>query len=76
MTENSGNIVYSEDGNLVVPDFPVIPFIEGDGIGPDIWRASQRVMDAAVSSVFGDKRKIQWLEILAGEKAFNRTQSW
>jgi isocitrate dehydrogenase len=76
MTENNGNIVCSEDGNLVVPDFPVIPFIEGDGIGPDIWRASQRVMDAAVLSVFGDKRKIQWLEILAGEKAFNRTQSW
>ena len=76
MTEQSGVIVYSEDGNLVVPDFPVIPFIEGDGIGPDIWQASRRVMDAAVSRVFGDKRKIQWLEILAGEKAFNRTQSW
>ena len=76
MTENSGNIVYSEDGNLVVPDFPVIPFIEGDGIGPDIWRAARRVLDAAVFSVFGDKRKIQWLEILAGEKAYNRTQSW
>jgi len=76
MTEQSGVIVYSEDGNLVVPDFPVIPFIEGDGIGPDIWRAAQRVLDAAVLSVFGDKRKIQWLEILAGEKAFNRTQSW
>jgi isocitrate dehydrogenase len=76
MTENSGNIVYSEDGNLVVPDFPVIPFIEGDGTGPDIWRAARRVMDAAVSSVFSDKRKIQWLEILAGEKAYNQTQSW
>jgi isocitrate dehydrogenase len=76
MTEQSGMIVYSEDGNLVVPDFPVIPFIEGDGIGPDIWRAAQRVLDAAVSGVFGDKRKIQWLEILAGEKAYNRTQSW
>ena len=76
MTENSGNIVYSEDGNLVVPDFPVIPFIEGDGIGPDIWRAARRVLDAAVTSVFGDNRKIQWLEILAGEKAYNRTQSW
>ncbi|MDH4206735.1 MAG: isocitrate dehydrogenase (NADP(+)) [Desulfobacteraceae bacterium] len=76
MTEQSGVIVYSEDGNLVVPDFPVIPFIEGDGIGPDIWRAAQRVLDAAVLSVFADKRKIQWLEILAGEKAFNQTQSW
>jgi len=76
MTEQSGVIVYSEDGNLVVPDFPVIPFIEGDGIGPDIWRAAQRVLDAAVLSVCGDRRKIQWLEILAGEKAFNRTQSW
>ena len=76
MTEQSGVIVYSEDGNLVVPDFPVIPFIEGDGIGPDIWRAAQRVLDAAVSSIFGDKRKIRWLEILAGEKAYNRTQSW
>ena len=76
MTEHSGVIVYSEDGNLVVPDFPVIPFIEGDGTGPDIWRAARRVMDAAVSSVFSDKRKIQWLEILAGEKAYNQTQSW
>ena len=76
MTEQSGVIVYSEDGNLVVPDSPVIPFIEGDGTGPDIWRAARRVLDSAVSSVFGDKRKIQWLEILAGEKAFNQTQSW
>lgn len=76
MTEKSGVIVYSENGNLVVPDFPVIPFIEGDGTGPDIWRATRRVLDAAVLSVFGDKRKIEWLEILAGEKAFNQTQSW
>ena len=76
MTEQSKVIVYSEDGNLVVPDFPVIPFIEGDGTGPDIWRAARRVMDAAVSSVFSDQRKIQWLEILAGEKAYNQTQSW
>jgi isocitrate dehydrogenase len=76
MTKQSDVIVYSEDGNLVVPDFPMIPFIEGDGTGPDIWRATQRVLDAAVLIVFGDKRKIQWLEILAGEKAFNQTQSW
>jgi isocitrate dehydrogenase len=76
MIEQNGVIVYSEDGRLVVPDFPVIPFIEGDGIGPDIWRAARRVLDAAVSSAFGDKRKIQWMEVLAGEKAFNQTQSW
>jgi isocitrate dehydrogenase len=76
MTKQSGVIIYSADGNLVVPDFPVIPFIEGDGIGPDIWHASRRVLDAAVSSAFGDKRKIQWMEILAGEKAFNQSQSW
>ncbi|MGA8181534.1 MAG: isocitrate dehydrogenase (NADP(+)) [Desulfobacterales bacterium] len=76
MTEQNGVIIYSKDGNLVVPDFPVIPFIEGDGIGPDIWRAARRVLDAAVSRVFGDKRKIQWMEVLAGEKAFNQTQSW
>ena len=76
MTENGECIVYSADGTLVVPDFPVIPFIEGDGIGPDIWSATRRVLDAAVSSVFGNERKIQWLEILAGEKAYNHTQSW
>jgi isocitrate dehydrogenase len=76
MTEQSGVIVYSEDGNLVVPDFPVIPFIEGDGTGPDIWRAARRVLDAAVLLVFGENRKIQWTEVLAGEKAFNQTQSW
>lgn len=76
MTEQSGVIVYSEDGSLVVPDFPVIPFIEGDGIGPDIWSATRYVLDAAVSSAYGNERKIQWLEILAGEKAFKQTQSW
>ena len=76
MTEQSGLIVYSPDGNLVVPDFPVIPFIEGDGIGPDIWSATRYVLDAAVSSAYGNERKIQWLEILAGEKAFNQTQAW
>ena len=76
MTENGECIVYSADGNLVVPDFPVIPFIEGDGIGPDIWSATRYVLDAAVSSAYGNERKIQWLEILAGEKAFNQTQAW
>jgi isocitrate dehydrogenase len=76
MTENGECIVYSADGNLVVPDFPVIPFIEGDGIGPDIWSATRDVLDAAVSRAYGNKRKIQWLEIFAGEKAFNQTQAW
>ena len=76
MTEDNGIITYSDDGKLHVPDFPVIPFIEGDGTGPDIWRASRRVLDAAVSSSYGSDRKIQWLEVLAGEKAFNQTQTW
>jgi len=76
MTEQSGAIVYSADGKLIVPDFPVIPFIEGDGTGPDIWQAAKRVLDAAVLNAFGDKRKIQWVEILAGEKAYNRTNTW
>ncbi|MEA1947594.1 MAG: isocitrate dehydrogenase (NADP(+)) [Thermodesulfobacteriota bacterium] len=76
MTEDNGIITYSDDGKLNVPDFPVIPFIEGDGTGPDIWRSARRVLDAAVSSSYGSDRKIQWLEVLAGEKAFNQTQTW
>jgi isocitrate dehydrogenase len=76
MTEHNGIITYSNDGKLNVPDFPVIPFIEGDGTGPDIWRAARRVLDAAVSGSYGSDRKIQWLEVLAGEKAFNQTQTW
>jgi len=76
MRENNGIITYSDDGKLDVPDFPVIPFIEGDGIGPDIWRAARRVLDAAVAGSYGNNRKIQWLEVLAGEKAFNQMQTW
>jgi isocitrate dehydrogenase len=76
MTENNGIITYSDDGKLNVPDVPVIPFIEGDGIGPDIWRAARRVLDAAVSRSYGSDREIQWLEVLAGEKAFNQRQTW
>jgi len=76
MTKDNGIITYSDDEKLNVPDFPVIPFIEGDGIGPDIWRAARRVLDAAVSGSYGNDRKIQWLEVLAGEKAFNQTQTW
>ncbi len=63
-------------GKLMVPDRPVIPFIEGDGTGPDIWSAAVRVMDAAVAKAYGGKRKIKWLEVLAGEKAFNLTGNW
>jgi isocitrate dehydrogenase len=63
-------------GKLQVPDFPIIPFIEGDGTGPDIWRASVRVLDAAVEKAYGGKRKLMWKEVLAGEKAFNKTGSW
>jgi isocitrate dehydrogenase len=65
-----------ENGTLVVPDNPVIPFIEGDGTGPDIWRATQFVLDQAVAKAYGGKRSIVWKEVFAGEKAFNRTQSW
>ena len=61
---------------LVVPDRPIIPFIEGDGTGPDIWRASVRVLDAAVAKAYGGKRQLMWMEVLAGEKAFNATGNW
>jgi isocitrate dehydrogenase len=63
-------------GVLNVPDHPTLPFIEGDGTGPDIWRASVRVFDAAVAKAYGGQRKIEWKEVLAGEKAFNRTGNW
>lgn len=65
-----------ENGQLVVPDNPIIPFIEGDGIGVDIWPAAQFVFDTAVSKAYGGKRKITWLEVLAGEKSFNQTGEW
>ncbi len=65
-----------QSGRLNVPDEPVLPFIEGDGTGPDIWRASVRVFDAAVAKAYGGKRKITWKEVLAGEKAFNKTGNW
>ena len=65
-----------QNGRLQVPDAPIVPFIEGDGTGPDIWRASQVVFDAAVEKAYGGKRKIEWKEVLAGEKAFNQTGNW
>ncbi|MCE9620429.1 MAG: NADP-dependent isocitrate dehydrogenase [Planctomycetes bacterium] len=64
------------NGTLQVPDKPIIPYIEGDGTGPDIWKASCMVFDAAVEKAYGGKRKIHWHEVLAGEKAFNKTGSW
>ncbi len=74
-TPASGRITIS-NGKLTVPDHPVVPFIEGDGTGPDIWRASVRVLDAAVAKAYAGKRKIEWLEVLAGEKAFKATGNW
>jgi isocitrate dehydrogenase len=65
-----------KDGKLTVPDQPIIPFIEGDGTGPDIWRASVRVFDAAVAKVYGGKRRIHWLEVFAGEKSNNLYGTW
>src|SRR5581483_7505339 len=65
-----------KNGQLVVPDDPIIPFIEGDGTGPDIWRASVRVMDAAVAKAYGGKKKIAWMEVYAGEKSFTQFKSW
>jgi len=72
----SGSAITRVDGRLVVPDRPIVPFIEGDGTGPDIWRASVRVFDAAVASAYENRRKIEWLEVLAGEKAFQKTGNW
>jgi isocitrate dehydrogenase len=63
-------------GRLVVPERPIVPFIEGDGTGPDIWRASVRVLDAAVERAYGGARRIAWMEVLAGEKAYHATGSW
>lgn len=78
MSVPSGEKIQIDEGNrkLVIPDNPIIPFIEGDGIGPDIWHASQIVFDAAIEKAYGGKKKISWLEVLAGEKAHERTGEW
>ncbi len=78
MSAPSGEKIQIDEGNrkLVIPDNPIIPFIEGDGIGPDIWHASQIVFDAAVEKAYGGKKKISWLEVLAGEKAHEKTGEW
>ena len=69
---SSGKAIEFTGGKFHVPDQPILPFIEGDGTGRDIWKASRRVFDAAVEKAYGGKRKIAWLEVFAGEKAFNQ----
>jgi isocitrate dehydrogenase len=76
MMKNEGKITRNADGSLNVPDKPIIPFIEGDGIGPDIWRAARLVMDNAVEKAFSGERQIDWLEVMAGEKSFRATGTW
>jgi isocitrate dehydrogenase len=71
-----GQRISIEDGKLNVPDNPIVPFIEGDGTGPDIWRATVRVLDAAVEKAYGGKRKIHWMEIYAGQKSNDLFQNW
>jgi isocitrate dehydrogenase len=71
-----GAAITRQSGRLVVPDNPIIPFIEGDGTGADIWRASVRVLDAAVTKAYGGKRKIAWMEVYAGEKSFTQFGTW
>ena len=72
----AGQKITLTNGKLNVPDNPIIPFIEGDGTGPDIWKASVAVIDAAVNKAYGGKKKIEWLEVLAGEKDFKLKNDW
>jgi isocitrate dehydrogenase len=71
-----GQTISIANGKLTVPDRPVIPFIEGDGTGPDIWRASVRVFDAAVQKAYAGRRKVAWMEVMAGQKSFDRLNTW
>tara|TARA_B100000029_G_scaffold482701_1_gene533174 strand:+ start:110118 stop:111416 length:1299 start_codon:yes stop_codon:yes gene_type:complete len=71
-----GSKIEMVDGALHVPSNPIVPFVEGDGIGPDIWRASRRILDSAVSFAYGDQRKISWMEVFAGQKAFDKFDEW
>ena len=75
-TVPAGEKVTIANGNLHVPDHPIIPFIRGDGTGPDIWAASVRVFEAAVEKAYGGKKKISWMEVFAGEESFKRFNSW
>jgi isocitrate dehydrogenase len=76
VSHQTGQAIERSNGKLVVPDCPIVPFIEGDGTGPDIWRASVRVFDAAVANAYGGRRRIVWREVLAGEKAFKQANNW
>lgn len=76
MLPPDGETIRLENGKFIVPANPVIPFIEGDGVGRDIWRAAQLVFDAAVEKVYGRTRRVAWLEVLAGEKAFEKCNNW
>src|SRR5258707_15715168 len=73
---SNGQKIDYKNGEFVIPDNPIIPFIEGDGTGRDIWKASVRVFDAAVAKAFGGKKRIVWYEVFAGEKAFNEFKEW
>ena len=75
-TSSAGTRIRIDNGKLQVPDDPIIPFVEGDGTGRDIWRASVRVFDAAVEKSYKGRRRIVWKEVLAGERAFNETGQW
>src|ERR1051326_3607597 len=75
-SQPAGDPIRVSGGKIDVPDRPIIPFIAGDGTGPDIWRASQKVFDAAVEKAYGDKRRIAWHEVLAGEQAFKKVNNW
>jgi isocitrate dehydrogenase len=72
----NGKPIEYASGTYTVPDHPIIPFIEGDGTGRDIWKASRRVFDAAVEKAYGGKRKVEWYEVLAGEKSYRKSQEW
>src|SRR3984893_7826230 len=73
---HDGEAIQFVGGNFRIPDRPIIPYIEGDGTGRDIWKASQRVFDAAVEHAYGGKRRMVWFEVFAGEKAYNKFQEW
>jgi isocitrate dehydrogenase len=75
-TTTAGQLIKKHQGRLVVPDRPLVPFIEGDGTGPDIWRASRRVFDAAVEKAYSGQREIVWKEVLAGQKSFDASGNW